>query len=399
MSQGIEQRLRGTRRGHVVQELFANSAHFPLANIFLELLVEGPSRYLLELDLYIILAACLIQAWFLGSWSHAGRPRPLIGNLIGPAIYTLVEAPISEGFFTAPHHLAYWGFAITIGLLQQGRVSLPPTIHGPLLLAEHLVRTAILLVMYVILELLLTNEYDATTFFDDPSHIFVAVVVPALGVVIGFASLNAERYLTVLRATAGELNKYSEWLLGRDLLSRAVDRPEELSLQRRERSVLFMDIRGFTAWSERRGPEEVVEMVNAFYEGCERVWGPTQPVKVKHTADELMLVYADAAEALAAGRALLAETAPLLAEHQLAAGVGIHSGPLVEGLIGSGSLKNFDVLGDTANTAKRLCSAAKGGWILLSDPLLQSLDSKPATRPCTLKAKGKEERLKIHLLV
>ena len=398
MSDDVEERLRGSRRGHVLQEFFDNSAHFPLANIFLELLVEGPADYIGEPDLYILLAATLAQAWFLGSWAHAGTPRPLAGNLIGPALYTALEAPISAGFFTAPHHLAYWGFALAIGALQQGRLTLPPSLHPPLLLLEHLLRTAILLVMYVILEYLLTGSYTLTSFFAEPSHIFVAIVVPALGLAIGFAHLNSERHQQAVQALAGQLNTYSEWLLGRDLLTRAVARPDELRLQRRERAVLFLDIRGFTAWSEQRRPEQVVAMLTEFFERCEQVWGPTHPIKAKQTADELMLVYPDADTALATARALLAESGPLLRRYELGAGIGVHLGPLMEGLVGSGSLRNYDVIGDTANTAKRLCSAAKEGWILISEPLLEALSDRPRTRGATLRAKGKAEPVRVFLV-
>ncbi len=399
MAGGVEQRLKGSRRGHVVQEFFANSAHFPLANIFLEMLTAGPLYYLGEVDLYLILFAAAVQAVVMGGWAYQGTPRPLVGNLIGPLLYTLVELPIDADFFSSPNHLAYWGFALSVGLLQQARLHTGGRVADLLLLAEHLTRTTILLVMYVILEAVTGNYTTATAFFAEPSHLFVAIVVPLLGVVIGFASLASERHLTTLRATAAELRKYSEWLLGRELLSEAVERPEALSLQRRERGVLFMDIRGFTQWSEAHPPEAVVAMVNAYYEGCERVWSGTNPVKVKHTADELMLVYAGAEEAVRVAGALRAELSPLLREYGLGAGIGVHVGPLVEGLIGSGGLMNYDVLGDTANTAKRLCSAAPADRILLSEPAWAHLPAERLSAPSSLKVKGKGEPLPVRLLL
>ena len=104
--------------------MFGNSIHFPLVNIVLELLLQGSRDYLLDLDPYLLVAAALLQAWVASGWKHAGRPRPLIGNLIGPIFYTLVEVLHSGSvFFSAPNHLAYWVFALSIGLLQAGQTA------------------------------------------------------------------------------------------------------------------------------------------------------------------------------------------------------------------------------------------------------------------------------------
>ena len=46
----LEKRLQGTRKGAVIQELFMNSIHFPLANVIFELLMEGPEKFLFEIN-------------------------------------------------------------------------------------------------------------------------------------------------------------------------------------------------------------------------------------------------------------------------------------------------------------------------------------------------------------
>ena len=62
----LKERLGGSLRGTVLQELFTNSAHFPLANIVFEMLREGWRDYLKEPDLYSIVVGAVAQAWFLG---------------------------------------------------------------------------------------------------------------------------------------------------------------------------------------------------------------------------------------------------------------------------------------------------------------------------------------------
>ena len=146
-------RIGGTLTGRIVQEFFSNSAHFPIANILLEMLRAGVGEYLLEADFYAIVAAAVVQAIVLGRSYHLRRPIPFLGNLVGPALYTVIEIS-AEGtaFFAGPHHLAYWGFALTIGILQSGRLRAAGRAGDALLVAENVARASILVVMYWIFE-------------------------------------------------------------------------------------------------------------------------------------------------------------------------------------------------------------------------------------------------------
>lgn len=386
----LERRLRGTRHGAFWHEFFTNSAHFPLANIFLELLLEGPRHYLAEPDAWVLVGAAVVQAWFLSRQRWLGRPRPLLGNLVGPALYTAIEVAIEgPAWFLRPNHLAYWVFAVAVGLLQRARLAGPPG-RDLLLLAENMVRAGVVTVMYGLIEHARDEYASLAAFLEDPAHVFIAVVVPLLGLLIGLAQATSERYLATLRRTAEQLREYSEWLLGRDLLARAVADPAALALQRRQRAILFMDIRGFTAWSEPRQPEEVVAMVNAYYGAAESVWRESDALKVKLTADEVMLVFASAETAVAAARALSATVAPVLRPHGLAVGIGLHAGAVVEGLMGPRDAQGYDLLGDAVNTAKRLCQAAGPGEVLVSDAVVAGLPGVAPGPPRAVDAKGKQ---------
>lgn len=90
----LEIRLKGTQRSYVVRDWLTNSLHFPLSNIFLEMLLEGPLEYIVRFDLYALLAASAIQAYFLGTRQYEDHPHPFWGNLIGPTVYTSVEVLI-----------------------------------------------------------------------------------------------------------------------------------------------------------------------------------------------------------------------------------------------------------------------------------------------------------------
>ncbi len=402
----LEIRLKGSPSSHIIEELFTNSIHFPLANIILELLlVSGnPFSYLLKFDPYIIILACLIQAWVLGMWKYRGRSLRLWGNLIGPAIYTAVEVALEGSeFFDSPNHLAYWGFALAIGLLQEGRQQTSGGLKNFFILAEHVIRTNILLSTYWIFEAshgdpLSNPAYQSFIgFFSNHSHQYLGIVLLLLGLVIGFANITADRYLDMLRETTQTLRRYSEWFLGREILSQSMTDASVLTLQRRERTVMFMDIRGFTHWSETRHPEEVVAMLNAYFETAEQFLDDRDVIKVKHTGDEILAVFASADDGLHTVLQLRDTMTSFLRQHALSAGIGVHCGPLVEGLIGSRAVKAYDIIGDTVNTGKRICDQALGEEILLSQNCYDKLQtSVEIGEPRDIVAKGKQDALRVY---
>ncbi|GAK50395.1 adenylyl cyclase class-3/4/guanylyl cyclase [Candidatus Moduliflexus flocculans] len=372
----IEKRLKGSLKGAIWQELFTNSLHFPLANIILELLLESPGEYLSGPDFYVITLASLIQAFFLGRWRYHGKPNRLIGNVLGPAIYSIVEMLIEGAdFFASPNHIAYWIFSLLIGGLQELEAHLPGRWAELVTVLEHLVRTCILLVMYAIFETLTAENRSFSYFWTDNSHVFIAIVIILLGFIVGFAHVTSARYLALLQSTAKQLRMYSEWLLGKNLLSAAIQDADALSLQRIARTVLFMDIRGFTAWSERTSPERVVAMLNRYFETAETLWKDSSVIKVKHTGDEIMAVFPTAADAVKTAFRFQQTIGVLLQEYELSAGIGLHAGDLVEGLIGSQQVKAYDIIGDTVNTAKRICDQAKGREILISESVYHAIEA------------------------
>lgn len=395
----LEARLTGTPRTRFFLELFGNSAQFPIANSLLELLLEGPADYLRAPDLYAILFASVVQAWWLSRRELSSRPHRFLGNLIGPVIYTLIEVSL-EGvrFFESPNHLAYWFFALAIGILQAVGPNLPPLAAAATRVGEDIVRTGILLAMYGLFEASDEPEkfYSIATFLADGSHQFVALATLLLGLSLGLSSLTARGYLEKLRETSGRLKTYSEWLLGQQLLTRLMEDPASLSLRRQERAVLFMDIRGFTAWSEKSAPETVVQMLNRYYHVAETVLLAQGAIKFKFAADEVLGVFENAHRAARAAQLLRAEAQLLLAEFGLAAGIGLHAGALVEGLLGSMGMKFYDVIGDTVNTAKRIESAAGGGEVLMSETLRRQLDASTACGAVReIQVKGKEQPLRV----
>ncbi len=375
------------------RNFFTHSGHVPLVLLILEALPAGPG-YFREADPYVLLAAGVFQSWLMEWLAQRGEARPFLANLAGPLLYSLVEAGVEGiGFFQEWHHQAYWAFALGFASLHALHVRLRAA-QAVFVLAESVLRSGIPLVMYALFEARTqSGGLSLQHFFSDHAHVFLSIVMVLLGVLLGFADINLRRSLATVRTLTAQLRRYSEWSLGRGILDRAIADERTLALQRIERAVLFMDIRGFTAWSEKQAPEVVVGMLNDYYQAAEGALGDTRPIKLKYTADEVMAVFADAATAVAAARRMLAEVRTLLADVGLDAGAGVHDGAVVEGVLGGEGAKAYDFIGDTVNTAQRLCDAAAPGEVLVSDEAAAAAGMAPA-RYREIVAKGKRAPLR-----
>lgn len=363
----LDDQLAGSRATLFWRELWSNAAHFPLANLLFEIVTEGRG-VLLAPDAYVLVCAALAQAWMASGWERQGTPRPFTSNLIGPAVYVLLET-LLEGprFFIQPNHLIYVGFGVGIGglrwLLAQPAWA---SASSMLRLIDGLSRGLVLLLMYIALEMRGSGSHRA--FLDDASHQYIAMSLLCLGLLIGLRANEEERYRRLLQDVAAKLRRFSDWSLGRELTALAVENEAALRLRNTEVGVMFIDLRGFTAWADSRSPAEVVAMLNEFYAVVERAAAGVAPaIKIKFTADEALVVMADADQAVQAARAIRTALAGFLDRHGLGGGTGVHFGPTVQGLLGSGDVRQFDVIGDTVNVAKRLCDQAAAGEILVSE--------------------------------
>lgn len=196
-----------------------------------------------------------------------------------------------------------------------------------------------------------------------------------------------------------QLRKYTGWLFGRTLFTNAVAAPAGMmDLRRQERTVLFADIRGFTAWSERNTPEAAVAMLNRYFETAERLWADSPVIKSEYTGDEIMGIFPNADEAVRIARTFSAELGPQLREHGLDIGIGLHTGLVIEGLMGGAEVKAYRFVGDTVNTARRICSHAQAGQVLLSAATCAAMGAAIGGSPFEIAAKGKAGPVEVRSL-
>ena len=152
----------------------------------------------------------------------------------------------------------------------------------------------------------------------------------------------------------------------------------------KEITALFVDIRGFTAFSEANPPERVVEMINRYLELTSRSIQTNNGTIDKFIGDATMALFnapndvkdhalcaVRAAWAMKVGSKTLREE--ILNDYgvDLQFGVGVNTGPAVVGNMGSDFRMDYTAIGDTINTAARLESNAQKGQIVISDATYQ----------------------------
>lgn len=391
----VERRLAGPPRTRFMEELFGNAIHFPIANALFELLSHG-AVYFGRPGIYTMVLAACVQALVLVRVPARSFFWVLMGNLVGCAVYTTSDILIEGVDYVAswPNHWAYCGFSFLIGLWR-GLCVLPAPrwLHAGVIVVEEVTRAAMLVVMYMLFELDAEDLWGGSVaaFFSDASHLFYGWAAFLLGLSLGIRRVLAGRSLELLRETSDRLRVYSEWLLGREFLDRLVADSDALSLQRRDRTLLFVDIRGFTGWSEAEQPEEVVDLLDRYYRLAEEVLARHGSIKLKLSGDEVMAVFVRPTDTVAAARELRGVLQQAFAPEGLQVAMGIHSGPVIEGLLGGTRVRFFDVIGDTVNVAKRIEQIAEPGEIVLSEDCARKA-SEPlplvSSRTVLLKGKG-----------
>jgi adenylate cyclase len=178
----------------------------------------------------------------------------------------------------------------------------------------------------------------------------------------------------------------------------------------RDTTVLFTDIRGFTAMSEAKPPQEVVEMLNEYFEQMVEIIFEHEGTLDKFVGDEIMALFgAPVAHEDDAYRAVLValEMQDALERFNverkergldaLYVGVGINTGEVVAGYLGSSKALEYTVIGDVVNTGARLCSIAKAGEIIISENTYERVKGRfeVVELPPT-PVKGKSQPLKIY---
>lgn len=191
-----------------------------------------------------------------------------------------------------------------------------------------------------------------------------------------------------------------------ELLSKTI----ELGGEERQATILFSDIRQFTNLCEGRKPKEILQLLNRYLSQMSRAIEEHDGVIDKYIGDAIMALFdlpvsrENAAEqavlsAIAMSHALVALNTDLATENQtlIRIGIGIHSGNVVAGNMGSPNRLNYTVIGDSVNLASRLESLTQyfGVGIIVSQATKEQCEQLRFRPLGRVQVKGKQEVVSI----
>ena len=219
-------------------------------------------------------------------------------------------------------------------------------------------------------------------------------LISAVAAQTAIAVENARAHERLAREEVARAN-YSRFL-PEYVVKQMLENPESFKLGgvNQTITILFADIRGFTRISEHAAPEKIVSLLNRYFSAMTDIIFAHGGTLDKYLGDGLMALFGaptttpeDASNALNAAvamqRRLLGINTELRQEglSEVGVGIGLHTGDVVVGYIGSERRSEYTAIGDAVNTASRLESNAKGGQILISDATAKSARSRYKLQP------------------
>jgi adenylate cyclase len=213
--------------------------------------------------------------------------------------------------------------------------------------------------------------------------VWLPLIVPALSIVFAFVGDLAWKYVVEGREKRQVKKLFSRYV-SKDVYDQLVADPTLAALggARRHMTVLFSDVRGFTAMTEKGSPEDVVAQLNEYFSRMVSVVFEHRGTVDKFVGDMVMALFGapldddDHAEHAVQTALAMAKTLnELNVEWQsqgrptLDIGIGINTGEMVAGNIGSDTIMSYTVIGDAVNLGARLESLNKdyGTRIIISD--------------------------------
>lgn len=231
--------------------------------------------------------------------------------------------------------------------------------------------------------------------------------VAALAVMALYRSRRLERLLAVTRDKLEQVQRQFEQFVPPDVVEQLTAAQGAYPPQRRHVTMLFADLRGFTALCDRLDPAVTVRVLNDYFrrmnavigrhhghinelvgDGLLALFGALEPNPWQER-DSVLAALEMRTELARYNQELRAKSLP-----ELRFGIGIHSGEVVAGIMGAGALNKFSVTGDPINVASRVegLTAVHGVDLLVTEDIRRALQNDFLLRPMpAAPVKGKAE--------
>lgn len=246
--------------------------------------------------------------------------------------------------------------------------------------------------------------------------LWMPLIAPFLTVLLTYTTHYAYRY-RVEERDKREIKKIFSHYVSASVVDELLKKPEMVKLggEKKFCTVLFSDLAGFTNLSEATSPEELVKLLNEYLTEMTHIVLNNQGTLDKYVGDAIMAIFGAPIDvenhALSGCKTALLMQRALEKIRQdwkkrnlpeLNQRIGINSGPMVIGNMGSDIRFDYTAIGDSVNLGARLEGANKqyGTGIMISDATYQLVQGEVITRPLDmLRVKGKNEPVKVYELV
>lgn len=243
--------------------------------------------------------------------------------------------------------------------------------------------------------------------------IFISPLFPLLTLVVNFSFLTLMKFRRTEKEKLFFRTAFSRYV-SKSLVDQIVDSPEKLSLagEEKELTIMFTDIRGFSALSEKLTPTEVIDLLHDYFTPMTKAVTNNLGTMDKFIGDAIMAFWNAPVDipdhkvlAVRSGVEMLSALGELNKKFrekygfEVNMGIGLHTGKVRVGNIGTDELFDYTVIGDNVNLTSRLEGLTKfyGVRIVMSETLIDSLPKEFTCQELDMvQVKGRETPLKIY---
>lgn len=259
------------------------------------------------------------------------------------------------------------------------------------------------------------NDFDYAFFYSKIPIIMRSIIFIVSGIIAGLVGIrlrntlrNSYKLLEERNQIVGMFGQY----VSPSVVDRLMSQKAEGISESREVCVMFLDIRNFTKFSEKKSPTEVITYLNTLFEDMIDIVNKNNGIINKFLGDGFMAVFGaplsdpgkDVQNAVKASLEIIEKVSELnLAQRipETKIGIGLHSGEAMTGNVGSSQRKEYTIIGDTVNLASRVEQLNKdyGTELLLTDSVCEQIKHyMQAESLPPVKVKGRDEEVLIYRL-
>lgn len=269
---------------------------------------------------------------------------------------------------------------------------------------------------FIFVLLFIYGIYELSIYLFIHNKLVTAIVSPSLAIITGYFSSTAYHFIKERQQNVLIKGMFSQYV-SKEVVNQLIIDPGKLRLggERKNLSILFSDIAGFTTFAEKKQPEELVSFINEFLNEMTEIILKQKGTLDKYLGDAVMAfwgapievedhAYEACATALQMQEKLveMRERWPSSDETPIRIRIGINTGDVIVGNIGGEKRFDYTVLGDEVNLASRLEGANKeyGTNIMISDSTLERCKDKILVRELDIiRVKGKTKPTKVYELI